>query len=132
MYDIPHRLTYAFPAVAFNAADIVRIIKNPRTGAKGKVRSCNIYATTTFAGATTLPKVQVGDGVTANKYADVQAGALAAGAAYVGKDAASGILALGTPHILTATNGDLTVTFKAATGGGAAGVADIHLEVEWG
>lgn len=132
MYDTPHRLTYGYPAVAFNGADIVRIIKNPRPGSKGKVTSINVHSTTTFAGATTLPKVQVGDGVTANKYADVQPGALAAGAAYVGKNAATGIKAVDIPHVLTATDGDLTVTFKAATGGGAAGVADIHIEVEWG
>lgn len=132
MYDTPHRLTYGYSAVAFNGADIVRIIKNPKTGSKGKVTSINVHSTTTFAGATTLPKVQVGDGVTANKYADVQPGALAAGAAYIGKNAATGINAVDIPHVLTATDGDLTVTFKAATGSGAAGVADIHIAVEWG
>lgn len=132
MYDMPHRLTYAYSAISFAGGDLTRVIKNPRKGSKGKVRSINIHATTTFAGATTKPRVQVGDGVIATKYADVDGGALAADSALIGRDQASGIAALAIPHVLTSSDGDLTVTFKAATGAGAAGVADVHIEVEWG
>ncbi len=132
MYDTPHRLMYGYTGVNFAAGDAVRVIKNPKTGSKGKVRSINIHATTTFAGATTKPKVQIGDGVTVNKYADVDGGTLAAGSAMVAKNAAGGIKAIDTPHVLTATDGDLTVTFKAPTGAGLAGVGDVHIEVEWG
>lgn len=131
MYDTPVRAVYGYTGVNFAAGDAVRVIKNPRTGLKGRVRSINIHATTTFAGATTKPKVQVGDGVTANKYADVDGGATAAGSAMIAKDAAGGILAMSNGTLVTATNGDLTVTFKAPTGADLAGVGDVHIEVEW-
>jgi len=131
MYDTPVRLNYSFSGVSFAGADIVKVIKNPRKGFKGKVRSILAMVTTTCAGATTTPKVQVGDGVTANKYADVPLGTTAAGAAVIGRDVAGGILALAVPAVVTASDGDLTLTFKAATGAGAAGVADIHVEIDW-
>jgi len=131
MYDTPVRMTYGYTGVNFAAGDAVRVIKNPRKGTKGKVRSINIHATTTFAGATTKPKVQIGDGVTANKYADVDGGTTAAGAAMIARDQAGGITAMSVPAVLTATDGDLTVTFKAPTGAGLAGVGDVHIEVEW-
>ena len=131
MYDMPIRMTYGYTGVNFAAGDAVRVIKNPRKGARGRVRSINIHATTTFAGATTKPKVQVGDGVTANRYADVDGGTTAAGAAMIARDVAGGIVGLAVPNIVTATDGDLTVTFKAPTGAGLAGVGDVHIEVEW-
>lgn len=132
MYDTPHRLTYSFSAVDLHTADLTRVLKNPRKGSKGKVRSILAMVTTTCAGATTTPKIQIGDGTTANKYADVALGTTAAGSSVIGRDSAGGITALGYPHVLTAADGDLTVTFKAATGAGAAGVADVQIEVEWG
>lgn len=132
MYDTPHRLTYSFSAVDLHTADLTRVLKNPRKGSKGKVRSILAMVTTTCAGATTTPKIQIGDGTTANKYADVALGTTAAGSSVIGRDSAGGITALGSPHVLAAADGDLTVTFKAATGAGAAGVADVQIEVEWG
>lgn len=131
MYDTPSRLMYGYTGVNFAAGDAVRIIKNPRKGMKGRVRSIQIHATTTFAGATTKPKVQVGDGVTVNKYADVDGGTTAAGSAMIAKDVAGGIVGLAVPNVVTANDGDLTVTFKAPTGAGLAGVGDVHIEVEW-
>lgn len=132
MYDTPHRVSYSFAALDLHTADLTRVIKNPKKGSKGKVRSVLAMVTTTCAGATTTPKIQIGDGVTANKYADVALGTTAAGSSVIGRDSASGITALSNPMVLTASDGDLTVTFKAATGAGAAGVADVTIEVEWG
>lgn len=131
MYDTPVRLNYCFAAVDFAGGDTTRLIKNPRKGSKGKVRSILIMPTTTFAGATTKPKVQIGDGVTVTKYANVDGGVTAAGSALMARDQAGGITAMSVPAVLTATDGDLTVTFKAPTGGGLAGVGDVHIEVEW-
>ena len=132
MYDTPHRLSYNFNGVAFNGADITRVIKNPRKGSKGKVRSILAMVTTTCDGAISKPRIQVGDGVTATKYADVSLGATPAGYSVIGRDSVGGITAI-TPgaFVMTAVDGDLTVTFKAALGAGAAGVADCVIEVEW-
>lgn len=132
MYDNPLVRDYWFTGQAFNGADIVKRLKNPRKGSKGKVRSVEAVVTTTCAGATTTPKVQIGDGTTANKYADVALGTTAAGSSVMARDYAGGIKALADgAYVLTDSDGDLVVTLKAATGAGAAGVADIGIVVEW-
>jgi len=62
----------------------------------------------------------------------VSLGSTAANASVIAKDYAGGIVALNPgANVLTAADGDLTVTFVAATGAGAAGVADVSIEVEW-
>jgi len=57
-YDRPVRQTYDFAGVSFASSDTTRLIKNPRTGSKGKVMSILAMVTTTCAGATTKPKVR--------------------------------------------------------------------------
>lgn len=127
MYDKPFRKTYSWNAVDLHTADLTRVLKNPVPGSKGKVVGIEVAVTTTCAGATTTPKVQCGDGTTANKYGELACGTTAAGTSIIAKNDAGGL----KTTVPTASDGDITVTFKAATGAGAAGAGDVFITVEW-
>jgi len=135
-YDAPYRETYSFTAQAFGGGTITKVIKAPK-GRRGKVTHVVAQATVSFVGTTTPAAVQVGDGVTATKFANMPMGAAgagtAAGSAVTAKDYASGLTGLvpTLPHLWSATDADITVTLAAATGGAPAGTADVEITIDW-
>jgi hypothetical protein len=149
-YDTPVRHVYAFPANSFASADRAIILKNPRPGMRGKVMSVEAFVTTTCAGATTTPIVKVGTAAGGAQLASVNLGTTAAGGVVMSRANrvttstasngtvttttadSTGIIGLATgAHVRANTDADLYVTLTAATGAGAAGVADVKIEVEW-
>lgn len=74
-YDSPLRISYNFPAASFTAP-VVRTLRGP-AGKRGRIVEVSINATTAFVGTTTPAKLQIGDGTTVNKYADISMGTAA-------------------------------------------------------
>jgi hypothetical protein len=150
-YDTPVRHVYTFAANSFASADRAIVLKNPRKGARGKLMSVEAMVTTTCAGATTKPIIKVGTTVGGAELASVNLGTAAAGEVVSSRENktvvltaaagtvtsttvtnATGIIGLASgAHVRGATDADLYVTLVAATGAGAAGVADVKIEVEW-
>lgn len=134
---IPKHETYSWTGLAFGGGTLTRVIPGMK-GFYGRVTKVVAVATVSFVGTTTPAKVQVGDGTTAGKYADMSVGAAGAGTA-AGSYAQAQTNAQGlkaapdsaTPHQLIQPNADTTVTFLAATGGSPAGTADVFVTIEW-
>jgi hypothetical protein len=134
-YEEPIRTSHFWNGIDFSGGDATRQIRGPK-GKKGKVVLVTANPTTSFVGTTSPGKVQVGDGTTANKYADLFLGAAgagtAAGSVAVANDYASGLTGLVAGAFLTrAADSNIVVTFKSPVDGGVAGVADVLVEVEW-
>ncbi len=109
--------------VDFSSADTTLAIKAPPGCTRGILRDVQVAVTTTCAGATTKPKVQVGITGTLTKYANHDLGTTAAGAA--SQLAAASM----TENEISDT--DLIVTCKAATGSGAAGAGRLGILIDW-
>lgn len=141
-HDMPFRETISWCTLAFGGATTTRIIRGPK-GFFGRVVKAQAQATVSFVGTTTPAKVQVGDGVTANKFLDLFMGAAGAGTAAAGVvDTQTTPAALtgmnktdGTPlipnNLIQPDAQATTVTFLAATGGAPAGTADVQIVVDW-
>lgn len=134
-YDTPMRVTYSWTAQNIGAGNITRRMTPPK-GMRGKIVHVSGVVTTSFVGTTTPGRIQVGDGVTANRFCDLPFGAAgagtAAGAAVTAKDQASGLTGLiPGAHRVGAVDQDLILTLVAPTGGAPAGVADVFAVVEW-
>lgn len=129
------RQTLTFNAINFGATSS-RVFRTPK-GMRGRVRLAALMATTSFVGTTTPGKVQVGDGVTANKYLDLFAGAAGAGTvaanAATASDFASGLTCQpnGGPYLYLDPDTQYTITFAAPVGGAPAGVADVAITVDY-
>jgi hypothetical protein len=119
-YSNPSSVTYAFSGVSFASSDTTFALTAPTGFEHGTVRQVLASVTTTCAGATTTPFVQLGKAGTLTKYANVALGTTAAGAAVNGT--------IGTAYV---DDTALVVTMKAATGAGAAGVATVFITIEW-
>lgn len=153
-YDFPRRHVYMFDAHSFASADRAIILKNPLKGSRGKLMSVDAMVTTTCAGATTKPIIKVGTTVGGAELFTMNLGTTAGGAVMSSREygtvlttAATGAVTsaysttagiLGNKslvptdkYVVGASDADLYVTLVAATGGGAAGVADVKIEVEW-
>jgi hypothetical protein len=140
-YDTPRRVAYSFPAVAYGSGNTSRYIKGPK-GLKGRIAEITAEATTSFTGTTAPGKCQLGDGVTANKYADLWFGAAGAGPAAGTAVRASDVTMIGSsaalkfqdptalPFTFIPADQQITVTHLAPTGT-PAGVADVTIEIEW-
>lgn len=131
MYDRPRQITFGWDTVDVHTADITKIVRLPK-GKRGRLVDVLGEVTTTFAGASTLPIVQVGKLGALTDSAIVAPGTAAAGAAIVGSAQTAGLNGAGVdaytklPPVLAADT-DIYITFKAATGAGAAGVADVYV-----
>lgn len=149
-YDTPVRHVYTFAGNSFASADRAIVLKNPRKNSRGKLMSVEAMVTTTCAGATTTPSIKVGTSVGGAQLASIALGTAAAGEVVSARENrvvtltaaagtstntvanSTGIIGLATgAHVRAATDADIYVTLVAATGGGAAGVADVKIEVEW-
>lgn len=159
-YDRPRKHVYMFDAADFSTADRAIILKNPFKGSKGKVLSVDAMIKTAGAGDTT-PIVKVGTTIGGAEFASIPLGTAAAGTVVSSREygyvistgttgvatsafaTTTGILGLkktytisngaGTwsDHVVTTADSDVYVTLVASTGGTAAGVADVKIEVDW-
>lgn len=135
-YDFPQRVSYNWNAVNFGAGNTTRVIRTPK-GKRGVLRYVNVSVTTAFVGTATPGAVQLGDGVTAAKYANVPVGAAGAGTgvghAVAGSDYVSGLVGQqpGASALYLEADTEYTFTFVAPTGGAPAGVGDVTAEIDY-
>lgn len=134
MYDRPQRSRYTYNAVDLHTADITKIIRGPK-GKRGRLVNVIASITTTTAGATTTPKVQVGVSGTLTQSLNWDLGAVVAPAGLSADAQTSspfaGADAYTKANPILAADTDVYFTFKAASGSGAAGVADIFIDIDW-
>jgi len=122
-YSNPLTRTTVLKAVDFSSADSTHPIKAPPGCTRGRLRDIQVGVTTTCAGATTKPKVQLGITGSLTKYANHDCGTTAAGAVSQ--------LAPASYTEDSITDTDLLITCKAATGAGAAGVGNVMVVIDW-
>jgi hypothetical protein len=142
MYDRPERISYDFNGVAIGAGTVTRVIKGPK-GKRGRLADIIATPSTSMVGTTTPGKVQLGDGVTANLYADLFLGTAGAPAQAGAPVVASAVTTIGStaalkgqdPTVLPWTflpaDTALTITFLQPVGT-PAGVIDADIIIEWG
>jgi hypothetical protein len=134
---------YTFAAKDFGAADTTEVIPHPLAGRdsyygaapkmRGRVKGFGLFnVTEIFAGTTLMAGVEVGDGTDPDKYfksetsqAKGTTNGLAVGKALYVLDSGSGVSDIGADD-----TGDLTITFKGATGT-PTGIADVTVDIEW-
>ena len=134
---------YVFTAKDFGAADTTEVIPHPLAGRntlmgdapkmRGRVKGFGLFnVTEIFAGTTLQAGVEVGDGTDPDKYfksdtsqANGKTNGLAVDKALYVLDSGSGVSDIGADD-----TGDLTITFKGATGT-PTGNADVVVEIEW-
>lgn len=130
-YDNATPVCYNFPAVNF-ATSSTQKMKIPRGSAEARVMDILVSATVLFTQVTTPAVVQVGDGTTADIFASLTIGALAAGSTIGGSDVADGVfnaVYLAGNYNSGAGLHDLIATFVAPTGGTPAGTATVIVVV---
>lgn len=132
-YDSPFSFLYQFPAINFVSGAGASKIPVPRGAKQARVLDLQITATTTFTQTTTPGLVQIGDGTTANKFAQLSAGATAAGSTITGNDTGGVFLSEYIAQNYNSGAGlhDLTMTVVAPTGGSPAGVGTINVIMAW-
>lgn len=127
-YSDADRTTYSFGSVNFAGGDSTQCIRGPK-GKQGRLMRLHIIPTTTFAGGTTTPKMQVGKSGSLTAYANWDMGTAAAGSARSSDDSAQSTNPITSASLPADT--DILLTFKAPTGGGAAGVGLPSIVVDW-
>lgn len=130
-YDRLTSVCYTFPGVNF-ATTTTGKMKVPRGSQMARVLDILCSATVTFTQVTTPGQVQIGDGTTANAFAALTMGALAAGNTLGGSDVTNGVFTavyLAGNYNSGAGLHDLIATFLAPTGGTPAGTATVIVVV---
>lgn len=127
-YSDLDRITYTYPAVAFGSGDTTQAFRGPK-GKTGRLLRAHLHPTTTFAGATTNAKVQVGPSGTLTAKMNWDVGTPAAGTAVATDDSTQTSNPISDPELAADTT--YLVTLKAPTGGGAAGVGTVEIVVGW-
>lgn len=129
-YDNYKTVTYKFAAVNFASASALKL-PIPRGAKFARVLDIMLSASVTFTQVTTPAQMQVGDGSTANKFAAIVVGALAAGSTLTGNDVSQVWNAnyLAGNYNSGAGLHDLIATPVAPTGGTPAGTADVYILV---
>lgn len=132
-YSHPLRISYNFGSVAFSSGSSTRNIAVPAGKRFAKIREIHLDATVTFNAVTTPAKIQVGNGTTANKYADFSCATTAAGAAKA--MASSDVVAAYREFIDCGSAGEnltaLKVSLIANTGGTPAGTGVPTIVIDW-
>lgn len=129
-YDNLKTLTYGYPAVNFAAGNATHKVAIPRGAQYARVLDIMVEATVTFTQVTTPGLVQVGDGTTANQFAQLSLGGTAAGATIGSADSAvRRVDYLKGNYNSGAGLHDLTITFVAPTGGTPAGTGNVFITV---
>lgn len=129
-YSDADRMVYSFPAIAFSGGDNTAGIKGPR-GKAGKLIRAHVHATTTFAGATTRPKLQIGKSGTVTAYMNWDLGTLAAGLGESSDDVNQTSNPISPVTGIIPADTAVLVSFISATGGGAAGVGSVEVVIDW-
>jgi hypothetical protein len=132
-YDAPLRITYSRNAINF-ATNSSRILRGPK-GKRGRVVDIQVSGTTLFTNVTTSGRVQVGvagSAATLKANADLDLGALAAGAAINASNQNNALVGQpGSAIPYLAADTDFTLGFIGPTGGTPAGVGDVDLTIDW-
>jgi hypothetical protein len=125
-YDNYRKLfSYYLGSVTFTSTDKVFVIDVQPTE-NVEIFDVETRVTTTCAGGTTTPRIEIGDGSDTDRYFLWNLGTTAGG---------NNVLRSNTPANRSrfkerpAKGQDLTITLFAATGAGAAGVADVWVHV---
>jgi len=126
-YDNPLRVTYSFAAMDFGTTK-TRYIRGP-AGKRGRVVDATLSVTTLFTAVTTGAHIEVGPTGTLTAALDWTLTTNAANST-ANASGQSGAIKTGAASFLAADT-DALVTFLAPTGGSPAGIADVHLTVEW-
>lgn len=124
-YDKPLVLTYSYAAIDFGAGTKTRAVAGP-SGMRGRLVEVTASVTETFTDDTTQAFVRLGVSGDLDAYGEVPMGTAANGTALVGSADANSVLGTAIP-----ADTDLLITFVAPTGGTPAGIADVHVAVEW-
>jgi hypothetical protein len=127
-YSLGGRRIYSYPSVNFGGGDSTQSFRGPR-GKTGHLRWIHTTATTAYAGATTTPKIQVGISGTLTQKANWDTGTLAITLSKSSDDSQQTSNPITDENL--AADVDYLVTFKAPTGGGAAGVGHVQICVDW-
>lgn len=131
-YDNLTPVSYSFAGVNLASGNVTKKLKVPRGAQLARVLDILAAASVTFTQTTTPAVVQIGDGTTADVFASLTLGALAAGSTLGGGDVAGGVFkAVYLAGSYNSGNGlhDLIATFVAPTGGTPAGTADFTIIV---
>lgn len=136
-YDSSIGFPYKFAGLNFVSGAGTYKLPIPRSARFARILDIMVVATTTFTQTTTDAIVQIGDGVTANAFAQLHLGGLAAGSSISGRDLTSqfgvwnaNYIALSNPAVGNAgVLHDLVMTIVAPTGGTPAGVGDVYVVV---
>lgn len=133
-YSAPLSITYNFGSLAFGGATATRKIRVPPGMRFAKVREVHLDASVTFAGSTSTPRIQVGNGTTANKYVDFNCSTTAANAARGLSDETNAVVAAYKDKIDCGAEGEnltaLTVTLLAGVGT-PAGTGIPTIQIDW-
>lgn len=129
-YDNLRTVTYSYAAVNFASGNATHKVAVPRGCQMARVLDIMIEATVTFTQTTTPGLVQVGDGTTAAKFAQLSAGGTASGSTVGSGDQAIWISNyLKGNYNSGAGLHDLTITFVAPTGGTPAGTGNVFITI---
>ena len=131
-YENPVYISRSFPAVNFGGGTTTKVFRTPKKK-RMAIIAAGVDVSTSFTGTTTPGKLQLGDGVTANKYIDLFVGAAGAGTAAGGSvqafDYTTGLVGnnpAAQPFLYLDPDTLYTITFLAPTGT-PAGVADCYI-----
>lgn len=110
-------------------ADASRVIKGPK-GKRGRVEDVLVSATTAYnePGDGASASLSVGDGTTADMYASMTHGAIAANSATAASDLAT---SLPVADADIPADSEATITYTQTTGTGATGAGDHVVLIRW-
>lgn len=129
-YDNLVTFSYDFNAVAFGAGTTTAKLPIPRGAQMARVLDIFVTATVVFTQVTTPALVQVGDGTTANKFAQLTVGGLAVGNTISGRDGPIFQAVYNGPSYASGAGlHDLIATFVAPTGGSPTGTGNVQIIV---
>lgn len=130
-YETGQFTVHTFAAASFSTP-VVRTIRGPK-GRRGRIEDVHINVTTAFVGTSTPGKLQIGDGTTVNKFAEMLMGAASAGTVkddtVMMSDLASYNKQSDSVYLLA--DGSVVITPVAPTGGSPAGAADVVVTIRW-
>lgn len=124
-YSNPLTITYSYGNYDFGTATEVTSLKGP-SGKRGELREIIVCATETFTATTTDADVQVGTAADPNAYAELTLGTLADTDSLTATATSGAIIEASIP-----ADTQVEVTFTAPTGGTPAGMADVHIVIDW-
>lgn len=130
-YDNPVYQNLSYNAQDYGNATITKKVRPPRGATRGRVEGIHALASETFNQVTTQAETQVGVTGDLDKFASLKMGALAAGATLSDSDQSDVFTNDGQFDFENESVDELTLTFKAPTGGTPAGIADVDILIAW-